>query len=134
MADPGGLEPPVLGRLAMFVAIGMGISVLARRLKDARTLAEQRAVLANARADELALARADAERHARDAVRRAEELDVLFNVSPVGIARADLAHRGQHTAGDARPQAGAIGARQRPAGRRGTRSSRERRSEKVTRS
>ncbi len=31
-----------------------------------------------------------------------------------GIARADLADRGQHAAGDARPHAGAVGVRQRP--------------------
>lgn len=89
LTESGRAAFPDVGRLAIFVAVGIGISIMARRLQDARTLAEQRAALANARADELAAARADAERHARAAERRAAELDVLFNVSPVGIARAD---------------------------------------------
>lgn len=89
LTENGRAAFPDVGRLAIFVAVGTGISVMARRLKDARSLAEQRAVLANARADELAAARADAERHAREADRRAAELEALFNVSPVGIARAD---------------------------------------------
>lgn len=89
LTESGRAAFPDVGRLAIFVAVGTGISVMARRLTDARTLAEQRAGLANARADELAVARADAERHAREADRRAAELEALFNVSPVGIARAD---------------------------------------------
>ncbi|MEZ5292710.1 MAG: ATP-binding protein [Vicinamibacterales bacterium] len=82
----GSLE---LVRLGLFVIIGTGISALARSQKDARALAEDRERLANRRADELASARLAAERSAREAERRAAELEALFNVSPVGLARTD---------------------------------------------
>jgi signal transduction histidine kinase len=85
--DHGG-SPEVL-RLAVFVVNGIGISVLAESLRDARALAERRAQVANTRADELATARAAAEQNAREAERRAAELDALFDVSPMGIARAN---------------------------------------------
>jgi signal transduction histidine kinase/PAS domain-containing protein len=89
ISSQGGQGPPELARLTLFVAVGIGISVLAGRLKEARRLAEDRAREANLRADELAIARAAAERHAREAERRATEFEALFAVSPVGIARAD---------------------------------------------
>ena len=54
-------------RLVLFIGFGAGISLMAGYLRTARRTAE---------------------RLARDADRRAAELDALFDVSPVGIARA----------------------------------------------
>jgi len=82
-------EPFELVRMVLFVISGIAMSVMAGRLQQARARAEGRANAARARVDELAAARAVAERHARDAERRAAELDALFDVSPVGLARAD---------------------------------------------
>ncbi|MBP7776303.1 MAG: PAS domain-containing protein [Acidobacteria bacterium] len=76
-------------RMALFVVSGAWISILSGHLQQARARAEERADAARKRAEELAAARAIAERHARDAERRAAELDALFDVSPVGLARAD---------------------------------------------
>jgi len=76
-------------RMGLFVVSGVGISVMSGHLQDARSRAEERALAARRRAEELATAQAAAERHARDAERRAAEIDALFNVSPVGLARAN---------------------------------------------
>ncbi len=76
-------------RLSLFTLSGLGISLAAGYLQAGRARAEDRAAADRQRADELALARANAERHARDAERRAAELDALFDVSPMGIARAN---------------------------------------------
>ncbi len=62
-----GLQTLDVVRLVLFLAFGTAISVMAGYLRDARQTAE---------------------RLARDAGRRATELDALFDVSPVGIARA----------------------------------------------
>lgn len=69
-------------RLALFAVSGATISVMAGHLQQARARAESRAAAAGERADDLAVARAVAER-------RAAELDALFDVSPVGLARTD---------------------------------------------
>lgn len=76
-------------RMALFAVSGAGVSIMAGHLQDARARAEERADAARGRADELAAARVIAERHARDAERRADEFDALFDVSPVGLARAN---------------------------------------------
>jgi signal transduction histidine kinase len=89
IAQQAGPGSPEIARLSMFVMVGTGISVLAGSQRDARALAEDRERVANQRANELAVAQAAAEHNAREAERRAAELDALFNVSPVGIARAD---------------------------------------------
>lgn len=75
-------------RLSLFVVSGVGISLTAGYLQAQRREAEGRAAADRQRADELAQARAAAETHARNAERRAAELDALFDVSPMGIARA----------------------------------------------
>ena len=62
-----GLQTLDVVRLVLFLAFGTAISVMAGYLRTARQTAE---------------------RMARDAGRRAAELDALFDVSPVGIARA----------------------------------------------
>ena len=77
-----------LVRLSLFVVSGVGISITAGYLQAQRRRAEGRAAADRQRADELAEARAAAETHARNAERRAAELDALFDVSPMGIARA----------------------------------------------
>ncbi|MCC6989628.1 MAG: GAF domain-containing protein [Acidobacteria bacterium] len=69
-------------RMALFAMSGATISVMSGHLQKARARAESRAEAAGERADELATARAVAER-------RAAELDALFDVSPVGLARTD---------------------------------------------
>ncbi len=76
-------------RMALFALSGAGVSIMAGHLQDARARAEERADAARARAEELAVARVAAEGHARDAERRADEFDALFDVSPVGLARAN---------------------------------------------
>ena len=75
-------------RMALFTVSGAGISMLAGHLQAARASAEDRAEAARERAEELAAAQKAAERHARDAERRAAEIDALFDVTPVGLARA----------------------------------------------
>jgi signal transduction histidine kinase/PAS domain-containing protein len=75
-------EPFELVRLTLFAMSGATISIMSGHLQKARARAESRADAAGERADELAAARAVAER-------RAAELDALFDVSPVGLARTD---------------------------------------------
>ncbi|MEZ5418178.1 MAG: ATP-binding protein [Vicinamibacterales bacterium] len=75
-------------RLSLFMLSGLGISVAAGYLQAQRRRAEGRAADARQRAEELAQAWAVANGHARNAERRAAELDALFDVSPMGIARA----------------------------------------------
>jgi len=69
-------------RMTLFAVSGATISIMSGHLQKARARAESRADRAGERADELAAARAIAER-------RAAELDALFDVSPVGLARTD---------------------------------------------
>ncbi|MFN7977463.1 MAG: ATP-binding protein [Vicinamibacterales bacterium] len=66
-SNPPGFHAIDAVRLVLFIGFGTGISLMAGYLRDARRTAE---------------------RLARDADRRAAELDALFDVSPVGIARA----------------------------------------------
>jgi signal transduction histidine kinase/PAS domain-containing protein len=75
--------------LALYVAAGAGVSVLAGRLSRARSQADTAAAEARRRSEELVAAREAVDRLARDAQRRARDFSTLFQEAPIGLGIAE---------------------------------------------
>jgi len=75
--------------LALYAAVGVGVALMAGRLKAARGQAESAAAEATRRSDELVVARHEVDRLARDAKRQARDFSTLFEEAPIGIGIAE---------------------------------------------
>jgi signal transduction histidine kinase/PAS domain-containing protein len=75
--------------LALYAAVGVGVALMAGRLKAARRQAESAAAEATRRSDELVVARHEVERLARDTKRQARDFSTLFEEAPIGIGIAE---------------------------------------------
>ncbi|MGE0359468.1 MAG: ATP-binding protein [Vicinamibacterales bacterium] len=75
--------------LALYAAVGVGVALMAGRLKAARRQAESAAAEATRRSDELVIARHEVDRLARDAKRQARDFSTLFEEAPIGIGIAE---------------------------------------------
>ncbi len=84
---PGRVAPELTG-LAIFVAVGVGVALLASRLASARAAAVAAAAESQRHSQDLIAARATAERLAREAEQRSRDFATLFETAPIGIAVA----------------------------------------------
>ena len=73
----------------LYAVAGVGLSVLAGRLADARAKANAAEAGAKRRSEELVTAREAVDRLARDAQRRARDFSTLFEEAPIGIGVAE---------------------------------------------
>ena len=89
-AHPGtpAIASEPVGTLLYGVA-GVGLSLLAGRLAQARAKANAAEAAATRRSEELVAAREAADRLARDAERRARDFSTLFEEAPIGIGIAE---------------------------------------------
>jgi signal transduction histidine kinase/PAS domain-containing protein len=84
----GAVGPEVVG-LAFYLVVGTGVALLAGHLRHARARADAESAAATRRSEELAQARHEVDRLARDAQRRARDFATLFEELPIGLAIAE---------------------------------------------
>ena len=86
--SPQAAGPEIVG-LALFVSVGVGVTMLAGRLAAARAEAVEAATLARRHTDALVLAQERADRLSRAAEQRTRDFVTLFDTAPIGIGIAE---------------------------------------------